>query len=84
MKMYKAEFGGNFPKITSVQIEKESKEFVWIKGESYRQLKRGEFRAFFKSYEIAFNFLNDKFAYKAKIAKEEYENFLETIPKIEP
>lgn len=82
--MYKAEFGGNVPKITPVEIEKESREFVWIKGESYRQLKRTEFRAFFKSYEIAFDFLNDKFAHKAKIAKENYENFLKNVSKIEP
>lgn len=82
--MYKAEFGGNVPKITKVEIEKESKEFVWIKGEPYRRPKRTEFRAFFKSYEIAFDFLNDKLAYAAKNAKENYENFLKTVSKIEP
>lgn len=42
MEMYKAEFGGNVPKITKVEIEKESKEFVWIKGEPYRRPKTGQ------------------------------------------
>ena len=80
--MYKVEFfDRDIPTITPVIVEKEDKDFIWIKDDLYRKYRRSEFTSFFKTYQMAFDFIDDKMRLNAKRANERYASFLEVTPK---
>lgn len=82
--MYMVEyFNRKIPTIKPVVIDYESEDYVRIKGNSNRHLRRTVYTSFFKTHEMAFDFINDKLGLDAKRANERYANFLEVTPKTE-